>query len=67
MNRINPTFGLEPTDDYLKTKQKLIDFTIAYNKLSSKEQERFAKEFIDAFSQSGFLCMIINTLKENGV
>ena len=51
MNKINPTFGLEPTDDYLKTKQ----------------QERFAKEFIDAFSQSGFLCMIINTLKENGV
>ena len=59
MNKINPTFGLEPTDDYLKTKQKLIDFTIAYNKLSSKEQERFAKEFIDAFCGTLRLLLVL--------
>lgn len=55
MNEYKVTLGIEPTNDYEKAKQDLIQAMQSIQKLSPLQQQMLAKEFFEATSVMALL------------
>lgn len=65
MSQYRPTVGIEPINEYEKTKQDVITAYKSFHALSSIQQEKLAKELFGAANVATILNIIQQTFKNH--